>query len=248
MTSAAAGIRLLASRCISRLSSARCMLSGRPEFDAGAVDAAAISWTGLTPVGACFPQDCGRLNSSSTASISNTDIVHLPVFEGVSGAQGRPTEDAAAADLVQRYEANHCPQTTGRQPRARIGVLNGALRDCSRRAFHGRRMPAGSMGRRGNPYDNAKAEYFMKTPKVEAVYPMAFETFADENVMRFIDTVCHSRRLYSSLGYLSPATVRGSPLPVRSNQRPKTCPPRGAHSKQRVFLPCQLPFESQPWA
>ncbi|RWX09295.1 hypothetical protein EHI42_27490 [Rhizobium hidalgonense] len=32
----------------------------------------------------------------------------------------------------------------------------------------------GSMGRRGNPYDNAKAESFMKTLKVEAVYPMAF--------------------------------------------------------------------------
>jgi putative transposase len=28
----------------------------------------------------------------------------------------------------------------------------------------------GSMGRRGNPYDNAKAENFMKTLKVEAVY------------------------------------------------------------------------------
>ena len=34
----------------------------------------------------------------------------------------------------------------------------------------------GSMGRRGNPYDNAKAESFMKTLKVEAVYPMAYET------------------------------------------------------------------------
>jgi putative transposase len=38
----------------------------------------------------------------------------------------------------------------------------------------------GSMGRRGNPYDNAKAESFMtrraapaNTLKVEAVYPMA---------------------------------------------------------------------------
>ena len=32
----------------------------------------------------------------------------------------------------------------------------------------------GSMGRRGNPYDNAKAESFMKTLKVEAVYLMAY--------------------------------------------------------------------------
>ena len=35
----------------------------------------------------------------------------------------------------------------------------------------------GSMGRRGNPYDNAKAESFMKTLKVEAVYLMDDETF-----------------------------------------------------------------------
>ncbi|MCH4561242.1 transposase InsO family protein [Mesorhizobium sp. USDA 4775] len=44
-----------------------------------------------------------------------------------------------------------------------------------------RNLPAehdliGSMGRRGNSYDNAKAESFMKTMKVEAIYPMAAQT------------------------------------------------------------------------
>jgi len=37
----------------------------------------------------------------------------------------------------------------------------------------------GSMSQRRNPYDNANAESFMKTLKIEAVYPMAFETFED---------------------------------------------------------------------
>lgn len=64
----------------------------------------------------------------------------------------------------------------------------------------------GSMSRRGNPYDNAKAESFMKTLKVEAVYPMAFETLDEvaEQLPRFIDDVYNQRRLHSALGYISP--------------------------------------------
>jgi transposase InsO family protein len=65
-----------------------------------------------------------------------------------------------------------------------------------------------SMSRKGNPYDNAFAESFIKTLKYEEVYLNEYRSFADamENIGGFIDIMYNKKRLHSSLGYKSPET------------------------------------------
>lgn len=63
-----------------------------------------------------------------------------------------------------------------------------------------------SMSRKGNPYDNAKAESFMKTLKSECVYLSEYESYYDAvgKIFTFIKDVYNKKRLHSSVGYLPP--------------------------------------------
>ena len=63
-----------------------------------------------------------------------------------------------------------------------------------------------SMSRRGNPYDNAFAESFIKTLKYEEVYLWEYETFdeAHKNIKKFLEVVYNKKRIHSSIGYVTP--------------------------------------------
>lgn len=64
-----------------------------------------------------------------------------------------------------------------------------------------------SMSRKGNPFDNAYAESFMKTLKSEEVHLWEYRTIEDVQlrVPYFIEDVYNQKRLHSALGYRPPS-------------------------------------------
>jgi len=69
-----------------------------------------------------------------------------------------------------------------------------------------------SISRKGNPYDNAHCERFMRTLKYEEVYLSDYETLseAEASIEHFLEEVYNQKRLHSALGYVPPAEFEQS--------------------------------------
>ena len=74
------------------------------------------------------------------------------------------------------------------------------------RALLERNQMLQSMSRKGDCWDNAVAESFFKTIKYEMIYHENFRTRqeAEMKIFEYIEMFYNSRRLHSSIGYMSP--------------------------------------------
>jgi transposase-like protein len=105
-----------------------------------------------------------------------------------------------------------------------------------------------SMSRRGNPYDNARAERFMRTLKEEEVHGNDYRDLEDarSRIGEFLEQVYNRQRLHSALRYLTPEEFEQASTAKESDGAD------GSGGKPRTGLPplpqaLEIPLSRLSW-
>jgi transposase InsO family protein len=146
-----------------------------------------------------------------------TDITYIPTGEGwlylavILDLCSRFVVGWSLSDRIARHltlDALEMALVRRRPPR---GLLHHSDRGSQYASGDYQRVLAtqgivGSMSRRGDCWDNAVAESFFATLKVELVYDTTWETRAEARgaLFEYIEVFYNGQRRHSSLGYLSP--------------------------------------------
>jgi len=77
-----------------------------------------------------------------------------------------------------------------------------------------------SMSRKGNPWDNAACESFMKSLKYEEVLRNEYRDLGEarRSIIRFLEQVYNEKRLHSALGYRPPVEFEQALLVQRQTE------------------------------
>jgi transposase InsO family protein len=158
-----------------------------------------------------------RFTASAPNTVWVTDITYLWTLEGwlylgvILDLFSRRVVGWAMSDRITRQLTLDAltMALTHRQPAH--GLLHHSDRGSQYASHDYRRLLAAhgivcSMSRRGDCWDNAVAESFFSTLKLELVYESAWQTRADAraDVFQYVEVFYNGQRLHSSLGYLSP--------------------------------------------
>jgi putative transposase len=130
----------------------------------------------------------------------------------IGWALGRTLEAELALSALRMALAQRHPKT-GLVHHSDQGVQYASHSYTGLLQEHGIRI---SMSRKGNPYDNAACESFMKTLKQEEVYRNEYRDVNDAHtsIGEFLERVYNERRLHSALGYMSPSEFEQNPKDI----------------------------------
>ncbi len=155
----------------------------------------------------------------TTAFVYLAVILDLCSRKAIGYAISRNIDTALSLEALQMAIQNRSP-SAGVIHHSDQGVQYAAHDYIDELRRHGFQI---SMSRRGNPYDNAFAESFMKTIKTEEVYLWEYQTLEDvqRRLPYFIEQVYNRKRLHASLDYVPP--VEYEAMLINQNQK-APCP------------------------